>query len=805
MDTLSQSFVPLQSRCRVHALNVLRMIILDAPLASAVRPYIGDSIISSLLGYSDPTWAVRNSATMVFSAAMLRVVDADKNASNRDRTSSQAITLTELFRRYPPLSIFLPAMLQHCLNNQDKPDHSQLFPILLLLSRTQPVAHSGGSSETQVYPDLIFKALRNKHHAIRAAAARSLANVCSDECSSLLSSNSTLKRCATLLLKNDGVFPTHWNHIDGVLLAMKSFLSTGDKQENVLDDLGVKHLFEQIIRFELDSPYPVSCVSTVLDIMVHLTQDAIQRKALLPQCMAIVKNSSFEDLVGGTFLYGSAANSIINLIETNLWKPCDVIIFQESLSCLQALFTAELIDVRLTAVKTFKKRIYQNIDDILVERQKTVPADHVLSKIATVLLNCMAIELKRGRTSQHCLGSHIPTIRRLSRCFMECFDGHQRSKTASIRTFIQSVQSSENQLWAAAMSILEHEKFLGDEASLASGEVFLSGNGVELMAIQIASDFASGEMDDNRVQVFIKAIHRLNNPHVSWRSRFSAVKSIEISRILAESKHPGYREAILSEIMEMLQDSDADVRSCATRTAQQVPWLQLDGCGQSWSGLPIPTLCRLHAMTYRADSNEETRAQSIVDSLLKSALVNSQDLIPTLTSLDEDLEQTRMNEDLSHLTNAADSRRIFEEETPNPFNERILRDQLAVQALLQLPSCERWKTPSETVTTMLHTITPVMTLLQTRLNSGGIIHDLTRYPTVFPALHGVLGLVGASIYLGIIPEKNKIELQSKSVRFLEDAPSFVHPEILALIECLSHAETGSEATKKSLLKCLFLL
>ena len=58
----------------------MRLIILDAPLANEMREFVGDSIISALIGYKDSSWAIRNSSTMTFAAAMLRVVDADKNA-----------------------------------------------------------------------------------------------------------------------------------------------------------------------------------------------------------------------------------------------------------------------------------------------------------------------------------------------------------------------------------------------------------------------------------------------------------------------------------------------------------------------------------------------------------------------------------------------------------------------------------------------------------------------------------------------------------------------------------------------------
>ncbi len=76
-------FLSIKWRTRIHALNILRLIILDAPLASEMRAFVGDCLISALVGYSDSSWAVRNSSTMTFAAVMLRVVDADKNAGGK--------------------------------------------------------------------------------------------------------------------------------------------------------------------------------------------------------------------------------------------------------------------------------------------------------------------------------------------------------------------------------------------------------------------------------------------------------------------------------------------------------------------------------------------------------------------------------------------------------------------------------------------------------------------------------------------------------------------------------------------------
>lgn len=81
-----------QCRTRIHAQNILRLVILDAPLALEMRKFVGDSIISALIGYTDTSWAIRNSATMTFTAAMLRVVDADKNAEAKMKGSKNVVS-----------------------------------------------------------------------------------------------------------------------------------------------------------------------------------------------------------------------------------------------------------------------------------------------------------------------------------------------------------------------------------------------------------------------------------------------------------------------------------------------------------------------------------------------------------------------------------------------------------------------------------------------------------------------------------------------------------------------------------------
>ena len=154
-----------------------------------MRQFVGDAIISALIGYRDTDWAVRNSATMTFSAAMLRVIDADKNAENveveRDQTNGNAITARELFRSYPSLASCLLCMITEESSKIMSKDalHPSLFPILLLISRLQPAIYSSADIDVDEtlsrFINPILRCLGHVHHKVRMMAARALTVLCS--------------------------------------------------------------------------------------------------------------------------------------------------------------------------------------------------------------------------------------------------------------------------------------------------------------------------------------------------------------------------------------------------------------------------------------------------------------------------------------------------------------------------------------------------------------------------------------------------------------------------------------------------
>lgn len=257
---LSESDGPKNSwRACVHALNILKFILLDAALANDVLPYVAEAAMIAVLGFQDPNWAVRNSSMMVFSAVMQRAVDNKKNASDLTLTStSKGATPLEFFGRFPDLYPFLLNQLAAATGHRvvveeatGQPSgtevasgghdlevmHPSLYPLMLLLSRLrnsslpdfavgenladeEPLAQSAQLASTRqpnmkLFAPLIRSCASQRFHKIRTVASWALAAITplediQEECELLFSSLDTLQ-C---------------NEQHGVLLQVQSLLDT---------------------------------------------------------------------------------------------------------------------------------------------------------------------------------------------------------------------------------------------------------------------------------------------------------------------------------------------------------------------------------------------------------------------------------------------------------------------------------------------------------------------------------------------------------------------------------------------------
>jgi hypothetical protein len=797
---------------------------LDAPLAKEVGPIAGDATIAAILGYADLAWSVRNSSTMVFAAVMLRVIDADKNASNTDRTSSNAITVTELFRRYPALASFLQAVMRaDILDGFDKTVDSQSFPVLLLLSRVQSSAYSGSKADEQTksFIPLVIESLKNRHHSIRSAAARALANLCTGVGNS--SAAALLEKFFTTISAKSA---RTYNEAHGTLLAIK-YLSTSSsaaRQIFLTSKNAVMRLLE-IAKWDGPMPNnPPCCMETAITTLFSCVDDlaAVDQAQLVALCRNIIARLGDLDAIGSAKLGAATGAGLCKLAVTKLWKIwADDYSFYTRLDEVSALLTSDHVDVRLAAVKTFKKCIYGSIDHLLAEEQSQQLKSHVVAAIGKMLLEALHKELMRDESPPGSLGTHPPTVRRLARCFLECSSALERVTTDGGCIVECFSPETRGLLWEVSTLIIERETARDGNVLELNGETPLSSSAAEIMSLDIAAANTRGgstgckseSQKQKCVGEFVQLVQRLNNPQFSWRSRYSAAIAIESSQVLnpiivvQDEDIAEARSTLISEVLRMLQDGDTDVRKAASRVASRLTTTSSSSKDpiMSASALPQLVLESVYPPVHLAAKNATSGF------LLTSILENCNGIVEKIIFLQDEMSHS-LTGSTSSLLNVATSRKIFEDEDPNPFEERILGNQLAVQVLLNMPSTTSSSGSSSmeegaVQQELLGLCLSCLDLLQETLKRNDMVHELTRFPTIFPALHSVILASCVVIYSGSM---DGILVQTAAKNFVdtlkrERSITQPHPEILHVLELLSDIHKGDEESRQSIGNCCFLL
>ncbi len=188
-------------RVSVHAMNVLKLILIDSTLGTDIDNYISDSLKMVVKGLGSPIWAVRNSSMMVFTSIIQSAVNNDKNDS--ESGIAKSITAYEFFRRFPQIYPFLLETLavitNHIVNvnnsgwpisistrsvddvNSEVIDPS-LFPILLLLSKIKvpydyDVHKCLPSIDLTLFAPLILSCHSSRVYHIREVAAKALVSL----------------------------------------------------------------------------------------------------------------------------------------------------------------------------------------------------------------------------------------------------------------------------------------------------------------------------------------------------------------------------------------------------------------------------------------------------------------------------------------------------------------------------------------------------------------------------------------------------------------------------------------------------
>lgn len=789
-------------KARVHSLNILRLLILDAPLAREMLPFVGIAFVSASLGYTNDDWNVRNSSTMVFAAAMLRSVDPDKNASNADETSSRAAAISEFFRLYPRLPRFFLAILRDgvgsIIDSYSCKSCPAILPILLLFARVQQSPGHDVFEDCEQFITAFMHCLNHPDIRVRAAAARSLRNMTTSDRSSHSSAVYVLSCCEKNLLYcgqsiRMGGRNVQWNHYHGTLLATRELLSASD---TLLERNGIFHNEIRNITdlSSLGRLVPPTCISVALQIL-----ETIQESDLANRCDIISnwlpKIGTLSDVITVYADLRSVSASIRMKIACNtIWN--DVSSTKEFADCFESIRTmlsSDCYDVKIKSLKLFKKSLYDGLDSL-----STSPtSDQKLDKIQEILCDALCIEF--DIESRRGLPFHRPSLRRMLRCLLECIQAKLRI------TQITDEIIFDARIIDYSLSLVSRREMFsphGNHSLLA----LLHGNILEFLAFMLGRT-GSVVSRENRHYIGLLT-SRYSHPAVDWRLRHSAAVALSSSRILSqdsledltvETQDISFCLAMLMEWLELMQDSDLDVRIQASS---------------------ILTTATDDAKCYNSELSIKNGFNMLCSYLPKIDLMQALFRKLDLLTCDIHGKLIRFQNDIpkkapkiNEAGNLQTDRMIFEEEDPNSFKERCLLGQLAVREILMNcnHSLEKSFAENENCEVLANRCSKVLPLMCDNLNTANafFVENCSRSNLVFSDLHNLLLGTCCSVLLAGSSSPvlaNVSFFRNPLEQLIRSESSLIHPSILNALQALSLASNGDNksAIDAVMLSCFLI-
>lgn len=588
------------------------------------------------MGYVDSEWSVRNSAGMVFSACMLRVVDADKNAANTDTTSKNAISFSELFQSYPALCGVLLAVLAASISGKLKVDGGgslpPILPILVLLYRAQPLHNCDPDmvKKMQSFCPSVSACLGHPHLSVRQAAARALCNLRGRGNGSALAVESLHSNCFRTIRSS-----ADWNVIHGSILLLKEIWSAKrSEHESIATHPDVNVLLDLMETSDRGLAAPPLCIMDSIQAVESVGDMEGLQHQLVGSCLGLIDWISQDtknrlEIAGISELCTTLSNAAIKLATKKAFQnrePEQLTRLVDEFSCL---LESDIFDVRVAAAKAFKKVIYNCVDSLKCDSlQELNWSTKILRTVSEAVKAALAKELSRDSSKGGiCLGTHPPTLRRLSRCLLELNEALRLVRN-------DSNMRSDHGLRELGLAILDREHLETEYTTP------LVGNAVELLA--------EGLLDED-AKVLLPLLENLSSAAQPWRLRYSVACTVAA----LWQDQIGLRIHLRHLVSRLLQDEDPDARYTVVKALT-------DGRA---SGLPVPEYVLVNFI-----QNQETtqhHARSFVALLLHRAKKLMAQLVP---------EQST----------PTTQRKIFEVEDPNSYHEPALSDQATLWSLWEI-------------------------------------------------------------------------------------------------------------------------
>ncbi|GJN90356.1 hypothetical protein Rhopal_003367-T1 [Rhodotorula paludigena] len=179
---------------RVHAMNTIRTVFLDAKGGVAAGRYVERGFLVSISLFWSPNWICRNVALLLFATLITRAFNARRTNLDRDPDSlSTRLTIDDFFVRCPSLEQVLRDELERGWRESQEATpssnlHSPLFSILMLFSLLQTPKRAVGAADSPVereyskpFIPLIKACAKSRVWKIRDAAGDALTGLVSPE------------------------------------------------------------------------------------------------------------------------------------------------------------------------------------------------------------------------------------------------------------------------------------------------------------------------------------------------------------------------------------------------------------------------------------------------------------------------------------------------------------------------------------------------------------------------------------------------------------------------------------------------
>ena len=213
------------------------------------------------------------------------------------------------------------------------------------------------------------------------------------------------------------------------------------------------------------------------------------------------------------------------------------------------------------------------------------------------------------------LGMHPPTVRRLSRCLIECL----HALWALDFSFEDDGKISATSIWEMSLNMLGLDKESNEIVSRLNTDNLLNGNAVELMAFSIQAWVSTNTLTNTSLRIFVEILTLISDEQASWRLRHSVAVATETSQVLQLSRMTNdfilaSQQNLIGRLLVFLEDSDPDVRFVAGRAIMQAGAKEMSTFKPSTSQLVTEQGYELVSNRFSSSETSSMLLQSILES-----------------------------------------------------------------------------------------------------------------------------------------------------------------------------------------------